>query len=107
MSKSWCSFAIVRVFGCTFAFQGAENLRLVYQDSPSEPKSISILQGKLTELETELLEINSNSEKLRRSQSELVELKLVLEKVRSNHHEGLGVPELVASVGLPVSALLF
>ncbi|KAK9805190.1 hypothetical protein WJX72_004776 [[Myrmecia] bisecta] len=38
------------------------------------------LEAKLDELERELLEINSNSERLQRSHSELVELQLVLEK---------------------------
>ena len=37
-------------------------------------------QAKLDELETELLEINGNSERLQRSHSELMELQLVLEK---------------------------
>ena len=38
------------------------------------------LQAKLDELESELLEINGNSERLQRSHSELMELQLVLEK---------------------------
>ena len=38
------------------------------------------LQGKLDELETELTEINGNSERLQKSHSELMELQLVLEK---------------------------
>lgn len=38
------------------------------------------LQAKLDELETELLEINGNSERLQKSHSELMELQLVLEK---------------------------
>ena len=37
-------------------------------------------QGKLEQLERELLELNSNSERLSRSHAELVELQLVLEK---------------------------
>lgn len=37
-------------------------------------------QAKLDELESELLEINGNSERLQRSHSELMELQLVLEK---------------------------
>ncbi|KAH9322220.1 hypothetical protein KI387_016859, partial [Taxus chinensis] len=41
------------------------------------------LELKLGELETELLEINSNSDKLRRGHSELQEFKLVLQKVWS------------------------
>lgn len=36
---------------------------------------------KLGELEAELIEINSNNEKLERSYNELVEYKLVLQKV--------------------------
>ena len=43
--------------------------------SPSKP-----VQAKLDELESELLEINGNSERLQRSHSELMELQLVLEK---------------------------
>ena len=39
-----------------------------------------VLQAKLDELETELIEINGNSERLQRSHSELMELQLVLEK---------------------------
>ena len=38
------------------------------------------LEVKLETLELELLEVNANSDKLRRSHSELVELQLVLEK---------------------------
>ena len=38
------------------------------------------LQAKLDELESELIEINGNSERLQRSHSELMELQLVLEK---------------------------
>lgn len=38
------------------------------------------LEGRLAALEGELLEINSNSDKLKKSHSELVELQLVLEK---------------------------
>ena len=38
------------------------------------------LEVKLESLERELLEVNANSDKLRRSHSELVELQLVLEK---------------------------
>jgi len=41
---------------------------------------IDELEAKLEELESELLEVNSNSERLQRSHSELVELQLVLEK---------------------------
>ncbi len=37
-------------------------------------------QAKLDELESELLDINGNSERLQRSHSELMELQLVLEK---------------------------
>lgn len=38
-------------------------------------------QGKLAELEAELLEINGNNEKLQHAYNELFEYKLVLEKV--------------------------
>lgn len=41
------------------------------------------VQTKLDQLEGDLLELNSNSEKLQRSQAELVELSLVLEKAGS------------------------
>lgn len=41
------------------------------------------LQAKLDHLEAELLELNSNSERLQRSHAELVELQLVLEKAGS------------------------
>jgi V-type H+-transporting ATPase subunit a len=41
------------------------------------------LQGKLEELEAEMLEVNGNSERLARSYNELVELQLVLEKAGS------------------------
>eukprot|EP00878_Enallax_costatus_P010440 GHUV01010898.1.p1 GENE.GHUV01010898.1~~GHUV01010898.1.p1 ORF type:complete len:788 (+),score=229.98 GHUV01010898.1:234-2597(+) len=41
------------------------------------------LEGKLEELETEMLEVNGNSERLARSYNELVELQLVLEKAGS------------------------
>mmetsp|Transcript_17767 Transcript_17767/g.24563 ORF Transcript_17767/g.24563 Transcript_17767/m.24563 type:complete len:848 (+) Transcript_17767:114-2657(+) len=44
------------------------------------PYELDELEGKLHELETELLEANSNQNKLSRSHSELVELQLVLEK---------------------------
>ena len=46
----------------------------------SESIDIDELEAKLDELETELLEVNSNSERLTRSHSELVELQMVLEK---------------------------
>ena len=47
----------------------------------SQPSAIlPWLQAKLDELESELLEINGNSERLQRSHSELMELQLVLEK---------------------------
>jgi V-type H+-transporting ATPase subunit a len=42
-----------------------------------------VLQGKLEELEAEMLEANGNSERLARSYNELVELQLVLEKAGS------------------------
>ena len=38
------------------------------------------MQGKLEELEQEIMELNGNSERLLRSYNELVELQLVLEK---------------------------
>ena len=43
-------------------------------------KQRSATQGRLEELERELLEVNGNAERLARSFSELVELQLVLEK---------------------------
>lgn len=42
--------------------------------------SFLLQQGRLEELERELLEVNGNAERLARSFSELVELQLVLEK---------------------------
>ena len=42
------------------------------------------LQGKLADMESELLEVNSNNEKLDRSKNELAELHTVLEKVRKS-----------------------
>ena len=44
------------------------------------PPSLDELEGRLSSLEAELLEINGNAERLRRSHSELMELQLVLEK---------------------------
>lgn len=41
------------------------------------------LQGKLEELEAEIMEVNGNSERLARSYNELVELQLVLERAGS------------------------
>ena len=46
----------------------------------AESIDIDELEAKLDELETELIEVNSNSERLQRSHSELVELQMVLEK---------------------------
>jgi hypothetical protein len=40
-------------------------------------------QGKLEELEAEIMEVNGNSERLARSYNELVELQLVLERAGS------------------------
>lgn len=55
-------------------------------------------QGKLEELEAEILEVNGNSERLARSYNELVELQLVLEKAGSffdqvGRHVAVGVWE--------------
>eukprot|EP00242_Pyramimonas_sp_CCMP2087_P004638 CAMPEP_0198211454 /NCGR_PEP_ID=MMETSP1445-20131203/23973_1 /TAXON_ID=36898 /ORGANISM="Pyramimonas sp., Strain CCMP2087" /LENGTH=838 /DNA_ID=CAMNT_0043885717 /DNA_START=197 /DNA_END=2713 /DNA_ORIENTATION=+ len=44
------------------------------------PYDLDELEAKLEELESELLEVNGNQDKLSRSHSELVELQLVLEK---------------------------
>ena len=41
---------------------------------------LNVCQAKLDEVESELIEINGNSERLQRSHSELMELQLVLEK---------------------------
>jgi len=41
------------------------------------------MQGKLEELEQEIMEVNGNSERLARSYNELVELQLVLERAGS------------------------
>ncbi|XP_047147751.1 V-type proton ATPase subunit a2-like [Vigna umbellata] len=43
--------------------------------------NIDDLEVKLTEIESELVEMNANGEKLQRSYNELVEYKLVLQKV--------------------------
>jgi V-type H+-transporting ATPase subunit a len=43
----------------------------------------AIHQGKLEELEAEIMEVNGNSERLARSYNELVELQMVLEKAGS------------------------
>lgn len=44
---------------------------------------VCVLQGKLEELEQEIMEVNGNSERLARSYNELVELQLVLERAGS------------------------
>ena len=51
-----------------------------YAYSYMDWKQRSAMQGRLEELERELLEVNGNAERLARSFSELVELQLVLEK---------------------------
>jgi V-type H+-transporting ATPase subunit a len=58
---------------------------LVAVPRPPRDKAYELdeLEVKLEELERELLEVNANVEKLRRSHSELVELQLVLEKAGS------------------------
>ena len=68
---------------------------------------IDELEAKLEELEAELLEVNSNTERLQRSHSELVELQLVLEKAGAffdeARAEGGGLSDttnLLASGGL-------
>lgn len=47
------------------------------------------LEAKLEELETELLEVNANQDKLDRSHSEMVELQLVLEKAGGYFEEAM------------------
>eukprot|EP00891_Asterochloris_glomerata_P009677 jgi/Astpho2/9677/Aster-03937 len=47
------------------------------------PMELDALEARLDELESELLEVNANSERLQRSYSELLELQLVLEKAGS------------------------
>jgi hypothetical protein len=54
-----------------------------------QPYDLDELEHKLSELETELLEVNSNQEKLSRSHSELVELQLVLEKAGGFFEEAM------------------
>ena len=44
---------------------------------------MSCLQGRLDELESELMQVNANSERLQKSHSELLELQLVLERAGS------------------------
>jgi len=55
----------------------------------SRPYDLDELEAKLEELEAELLEVNSNQEKLSRSHSELVELQLVLEKAGGFFEEAM------------------
>eukprot|EP00879_Flechtneria_rotunda_P014171 GHRR01014808.1.p1 GENE.GHRR01014808.1~~GHRR01014808.1.p1 ORF type:complete len:648 (+),score=178.01 GHRR01014808.1:407-2350(+) len=50
---------------------------------PDKGYDLDELEGKLDELETEMLEVNGNSERLARTYNELVELQLVLEKAGS------------------------
>jgi hypothetical protein len=54
-----------------------------------QPYDLDELEHKLSELETELLEVNSNQDKLSRSHSELVELQLVLEKAGGFFEEAM------------------
>ena len=59
-----------------------EKSGLTLNEFPSIDRTFDLdeLEVKLETLERELLEVNANSDKLRRSHSELVELQLVLEK---------------------------
>lgn len=58
----------------------------------------------MEELETELLEVNSNSERLQRSYSELVELQLVLEKAGAFFDEARHEGGALSEIGNPLSA---
>lgn len=75
-----------------------------------------LLQGKLDELETELLEINGNSERLQKSHSELMELQLVLEKAggffddaqhRASAAQFEGEPDVIVTTAAVTSLTLF
>lgn len=68
------------------------------------------MQGKLEELEQEIMEVNGNSERLARSYNELVELQLVLERAGSffdqvhilwDTHVGCASCALQLAVALP------
>lgn len=63
---------------------------------PMVEKDIDLdeLEAKLGDLETELLEINANTDKLQRTHSELTELQLVLHKVRHSGMESMKVCSL-------------
>jgi len=57
-----------------------EDIFLSQKADVNKPYDLDELESRLGELEAELLEVNSNQDKLSRSHSELVELQLVLEK---------------------------
>ncbi|KAL3621279.1 V-type proton ATPase subunit a3 [Castilleja foliolosa] len=55
--------------------------------------SLDDLEGKLGDLESELVEINANGDKLQRSYNELAEYKLVLQKAGEFFHSALSIAE--------------
>jgi V-type H+-transporting ATPase subunit a len=61
--------------------------------------ALFLLQGKLEELEAEILEVNGNSERLARSYNELVELQLVLERAGSFFDQVCGQDRAAAGRG--------
>ena len=64
-------------------FRAEEAFAARQQHPKQHSASLFCLQARLDELESELLEVNANSERLQRSYSELLELQLVLEKAGS------------------------
>lgn len=62
------------------SWYGSETSILLYLCSIS----LGVVQAKLGELETELIEINANNEKLQSTYAELLEYKIVLQKVCSS-----------------------
>lgn len=66
--------------------------------------SVDEVDVKLEELETELIEVNSNSERLQRSYSELVELQLVLEKAGAFFDEARSEGGALSEIANPLSS---
>jgi V-type H+-transporting ATPase subunit a len=64
-----------------FHDQVAKAGKLAYRPIMENVTNLDELDHKLGDLESELLEINANNDKLQSSQSELMELKLVLQNV--------------------------
>jgi V-type H+-transporting ATPase subunit a len=66
-----------------FHEQVAKAGKLAYRPIVENVTDLDELDHKLGDLESELLEINANNDKLQSSQSELTEFKLVLQNVSS------------------------